>query len=160
MFQFGDDAVCTDVAPFVMEIKDNMDNGLNITVALPRLGEKGSDVDETADEKIQGIMKESSPIYPDFNKAYEIYFDTYITYQVRNESFCSWDDYEVRHGKYFIVFERSRYLEQLQNITNCCQFEDGSYYPGEWKHFGIYAQNHVIDVISHGNPEIKRINGR
>lgn len=84
-------------------------------------------------------------------------FEHYILYQTRNESYCSWDNYEIRNGKYFIIFSKSRMLDFLSQITDCGKLEDGTVYPGEWKHFGIYCQNHVIDIISCHEPTIRQI---
>lgn len=80
-----------------------------------------------------------------------------ILYQVRNELFCSWDGYELRQGKFFIVFEKSRLLDTLPLITDCQIGDDGEAYPGKWKHYGIYCQNHIIDIISHNEPIIKKL---
>lgn len=160
MFQFGGgNGMCTCGYPFVLDINDDMDNRLIITVSLPVRGDKGENVIETGNEKIKEIIENACPIYPSQDMIYEIIFDDYIAYQVRNESFCSKDDYEIMKGKYFVVFERSRYLDQIQTITNCSQFEDGSYYPGKWVHYGVYANNHIIDVISHHEPLIKKRSG-
>ena len=157
MFQFGnDDAMCICGYPFILEIKDDMDNRLIITVSLPIRGDKGENISETENEKIKEIMENAYSIYPNQDENYEIVFDDYIAYQVRNESFCSKDDYEIKKGNYFILFERSRYLDQIQIITDCSQFEDDSYYPGKWTHYGIYANNHIIDVISHQEPVIRK----
>lgn len=47
-----------------------------------------------------------------------------------------------------IIFEKSKLLSQLSIFTDAHQFDDGSYYPGEWKCYGIYTQNHIIDIIA------------
>lgn len=83
---------------------------------------------------------------------YEIILDDYVYYQFQNESFCSKDDYEIMKGKYFILFDCSRYLDQIEMITDCSQFEDGFYYPEKWVHYRVYANNHIIVVM-----EIKHI---
>ena len=48
-------------------------------------------------------------------------------------------------------------LSRLGDVTDAQQVDDGSYYPGEWTHYGIYTQNHVIDVISLDAPEISEV---
>ena len=160
MFLFGnDDAICSYGYPFVLSINDDMDNRLIITVSLPIRGNKGENIIETENVKIKELMKNAYPIYPDHDMIYEIIFNGYIAYQVRNESFCLEDKYEIKKGKYFILFERSRYLDQIPSITNCSQFEDGSFYPGKWTHYGVYANNHIIDVISHHEPVIRKVPG-
>lgn len=106
---------------------------------------------------INELLVNATPLYPNSLKTYEIIFDHYILYQTRNESYCSWDNYEIRNGKYFIIFSKSRMLDFLLQITDCEKLEDGTAYPGEWKHFGIYCQNHVIDIISCNEPTIRQI---
>lgn len=75
-------------------------------------------------------------------------------YQTRNESFCSIDSYEIKKGRYFTIFTRSRLLDLLQNITDCSKLSDGSYYPDKWTHYGICSQNHIIDIISACKPAV------
>ena len=72
----------------------------------------------------------------------------------RNESYTFWDEYEVRKGQYFIKFEKSRMLDMLDTLI--IHTEDHSW-PGVGKHFGIYACDHIIDVISANDPVIEKI---
>ena len=44
---------------------------------------------------------------------WELVFEDYILYQVRNESFYSFRAEEIRTGKYLAMYERSRLLEYL-----------------------------------------------
>ncbi len=88
---------------------------------------------------------------------YEIVFPSYIIYQVRNESYCSWDEYEIRKGNTLYIYEKSKFLDYFKSVTDCCQSDDGDYYPGEWIHYGIGAEDHIIDIISHEKPIIKKI---
>lgn len=159
MLEFGtENTECGGNAPFVKSIEDNEDNTLKIMLSLPVVGESDSNIDDTGIEKLNELLKNCCPIYPDEGSTYEIMFRDYIMYQTRNESYCSWDDYEIRKGNIFILFERSRLLDQLQNITDCQILEDGSYYPAKWKHYGIVSQNHIIDIISQQEPVITRQN--
>ena len=141
---------------FVLNIED-IDNELKIVLSGYVKGEKGTGVDEELDEAVKEILKESTAIYPSEDDVYEIIFPSYIIYQVRNESYCSWDDYEIRKGRHLIVFEKSRLLDYFQIVTDSCQTEEGDFYPGEWKHYGVYGEDHIIDIITHENPIIKKI---
>lgn len=49
---------------------------------------------------------------------WELVFEDYILYQVRNESFCSFRAEEIRTGKYLAVYERSRLLEYLPTAVD------------------------------------------
>lgn len=53
-----------------------------------------------------------------------------------------------------VLFEKSKLLSSLSDITDAQQFEDGTFYPGKWTHYCINTQCHVIDVISHCLPTV------
>lgn len=158
MIEFGSGRAneCKDI-PFILAVEDNFDNELRIVVALPVKGEKGTGMDDIEDQKLKEILKESYPVYPDENNRYEIVFPSYIVYQMRNESYTVWDGDELCEGKYFTIYKKSKLLDQVEKITIARQFEDGSCYPEKWLHYGIHAQNHVLDVISSEKPVIKRL---
>lgn len=144
---------------FLTELSEKEDNRLSIKIALSAVGEAvdtSSNISGFSDDKkIAKIISGAVPVYPDYNVIYEILFDRYIMYQVRNESYSSWDNYEIRKGKYFIVFEQSRLLDYLSLATDCRMLCDGSFYPDKWKHYRIYCQNHIIDIVSAVPPEVK-----
>ena len=149
-------------APFLVSLSDGLQEELHIIIATAKVGEMGSnipdfeDVDEITRRALQGVLANTRPVEIDENCLFEICFHDYIIYQIRNESFWSGDPHEVRHGKYLITFEKSKLLSHLEEITDAQQLDDGSFYPGEWTHYGIYTQNHVIDVISHCPPDVSR----
>lgn len=151
-------------APFLISLSDGLKEELYIIIAAAEVGDLGGNIpdfqefDEATQQAFHGILVDSRPIERNESSLYEICFHDYIIYQVRNESFCSDDPDEIRHGhgKYLITFEKSLLLSHLGTITDAQQLDDGSFYPGKWTHYGIYTQNHVIDVISHGPPVISR----
>lgn len=55
-----------------------------------------------------------------------------------------------------IIFERSKLLEYLSTATDACQLDDSSFYPDKWIHYGVYTQNHIIDIISQEEPKVYR----
>ena len=71
---------------------------------------------------------------------------------VRNESFCHFESKSARHGNYLAIYEQSKLLEYLSAATDVQQGEDGNFYPAQWKHYSIFTQNQVIDIISHCEP--------
>ena len=81
---------------------------------------------------------------------WEIIFENYILYQVRNESFCSYNAAEVRTGKYLAVFTQSKLLEYLPMAVDAGLLE----HTEPWKHYGISTQNQIIDVIAQADPVI------
>ena len=147
-------------APFLMSLSDGSREELRLVIAAAEVGESGADIPDFSDmgeatkKSLQEILAKTRPIEIDERRQYEICFQGYIIYQVRNESYCSFDPDEIRHGRYLITFEKSKLLSYLSSVTAAAQLGDGSFYPGKWTHYGIYTQNHVIDVISHTPPVI------
>lgn len=145
-------------APFLMELKEGAENELHVTICPAVIGEKSANHESFGDIGIDAaldeILADCSPILPEETRQYEIVFPDYIIYQVRNESFCSFDPEEVWSGRYLVVFEQSKFLDALPVFTDAQELEDGTCYPGPWKHYGIYTQNQVIDVIAQVEPTI------
>ena len=156
------DQMLGDHAPFLISLSDGLQEELHVIISAAEVGDLGDNipnfegVDETARQALQGILAESRSIEMNENCLFEVCFHDYIIYQIRNESFWSGDPNEIRHGKYLIIFEKSKLLSHLEEITDAQQLDDGSFYPGKWTHYGIYTQTHVIDVISHCPPDVSR----
>ncbi len=155
MIAFGKNDAIQGYAPFLIKTEEGEDNCVKFTVALAQRGEKGTG-DTTNNEALKDILAACYPLSPDYNEVYEITFEGYILHQTRNESYCSWDDYEVREGKYFIEFTRSRLLTLLSQIVDN-GLVDALGSPNKVKHYGIYCENHIIDIISCYEPEIKKL---
>ena len=160
MIAFGkDNATQYRGIPFLLELHDNSDNELSLKIALPMAGNPLAKNELAGySAKIGDILKKSVPIEPDEKQIYQIVFPSYITYLMRNESYCSLDPYEVREGTHFMIYTKSRLLDSLPILTDCQTLSDGTLYPYPWKHYGIITNNHVIDVISGDEPMITKIN--
>lgn len=150
------DRLLGDHAPFLVSLSDGPDNELRIIISPASIGEVGSRNVEPTDSILHGILSKCSPITPAKNERYEITFENYIIYQNRNESWATYFPEEIRCGTFLIIFEKSRLLDNLCEITDVGQLASGAWYPGPWKHYGVYTQNHVIDVISHCHPVVTR----
>ena len=150
------DLMLGDRAPFLVSLSDGLDNELRIIISPASIGEVGSRNVEPADSILHGILSKCRPITPDQGDQYEIHFENYIVYQNRNESWATYFPEEIRCGTFLITFEKSRLLDSLCEITDVIQSDNGTWYPGMWKHYGVYTQNHVIDVISHCPPVVTR----
>lgn len=143
-------------APFLCELKEAYDNELHITI-MNATTSGCTDAHEICENTaLEQILSHCKPIEADPEQSFEIIFENYIMYQVRNESFCSYDSEEICSGKFMIVFEKSKLLDYLMVSTDACQLDDGTFYPGEWKHYGIYTQSHIIDVIALDEPRVVR----
>ncbi len=141
---------------FLLKTEETENNCIKFTVALSRIDEKTAD---TANDipAVQTLIEKSAPLRPDANEIYEIIFDNYIIHQTRNESFCSWDDYEIREGTNFIIFTKSRLLDTLPQLIDC-ELTNIVFSPNKAKHYGIYCLDHIIDIISCYEPTIVKLN--
>ena len=158
MIVFGSENDESKTLPFILDIRDNIDNELSIIVSLAIRGEQGSKISDSVEsEKLRSILVKSYPIEPDNNNVFEIKFERYIMYQTLNESYCLYDDYARGQGTYFMILEHSHLLDQLKTfVPFCTAFEDGTYYPGKPIHFRIISPRHVLDVICDSQPIIRK----
>ncbi|EKU71561.1 hypothetical protein [Selenomonas sp. F0473] len=142
-------------APFLISTEEGEENEIKFVVALAAEGEKGTNIDDMGIPKLGALLKDSVPLYPSEKVVYEILFDEYLIHQTRNESLTRWDDYEIRQGKYFILFEKSRFLDYMDIVVE--RVIAKAYWKKGWKHYGIYCQNHIIDIISPSIPAIRKV---
>lgn len=153
MIRFGNENENIKSAPFLIQAVEREDNDISFIVSLPLKGEIGADIDDTGISALNQVLSDCTPIYPDENNIYEIIFENYVLHMTRNESYTSWDNYEIRHGKYFIVFEKSRLLDSMPEFVESGLIK--AICISDCKHYGIYCQNHVIDIIATNDPVIK-----
>lgn len=145
-------------APFLLSLQDTPDNVLKIVIAFPMEGEEGADLDnfpEPYKSKVEDLLIHSRSVYEDMDQVYEIVFEDYVIYQNRNESYTVWDDYEIRKGNYLIIFEKSRLLDYYEDVL--FDFDDEETKRNKRKHYGIYTENHILDVISNSEPRIRKL---
>ena len=142
-----------DHMPFLVSLEENRENELHIVLSAAVVGENTPDMTDGLTAPVADVVSKCSPILPG-NKMIDIRFDNYIMYHVRNESYVSLDRTEARHGKYLCVFAESKLLDYLGAACAVQRGENGSTYPGPWRHYGIRTQNQIIDVVSHFEPMV------
>ena len=86
------------------------------------------------------------------SKMFEIVWDRYIAYSVRNESFVPFDESEIADGGRFRHYSKSHFLDFIRAAT----FATNDY-PGPMHHIGINCEDHIIDVVSTNAPQVKRV---
>ncbi|TZF88337.1 hypothetical protein [Cognatilysobacter lacus] len=84
------------------------------------------------------------------SRTFELYWPLYISYAVRNESYCDWDDDEEWEGAGFRVYSRSKFLDFVANGTFAT-----AEYPGPFRHFEVLCANHIIDVAAQEVPVVR-----
>ena len=90
-------------------------------------------------------------VTPD-SRWFEVVWDSYIAYAVRNESYCNWDEGEAFPGDGVIqLYSASKFLEFVANGTIA-----SSDYPGPFVHYQIVCSDHVVDVASEHPPTVRR----
>ncbi len=85
---------------------------------------------------------------------FEIVWNSYIAYCVRNESYCSPEkEAEIAIGnKRFRVYSKSYFTDYISNATFAT-----SEYPGPVLHYCVATENHVVDVASMEQPQIRNL---
>ena len=137
----------------MLSIKDDPDNRLSIVIALPKNCPAADE--DIADSRLKDILSHSTLVIEDTEQLYEIAFGSYVIYQCRNESYTSYDPTEVMKGKYLVIFERSHFLDYYESVIFDKDTDNEKVCR---KHYGIYGENHIIDVISNEPPTIRKIN--
>lgn len=82
-------------------------------------------------------------------RKFEILWDHYLAYGVRNESHVAIDPYEVRVGRIWVVYSKSRYLDYL---ALACHTHELCGHP--LTHWGVNCLNHIVDVVGPHHPRI------
>ncbi len=86
------------------------------------------------------------------SRSFELYWDRYVAYAIHNEGFQGADETAESTGRLLRTHSRSRFLDYILESTFAAAVLDLPLV-----HFGIYCQNHNIDVVSTERPSIKII---
>lgn len=154
-FEELDTELSSGFAPFMISLSEGEDNELSVTISPSEAGERRdfSEKDEP-NPAVRALLSKSRPLLPNESKAFTITFESYILYQVGNESFCSGNPNDRFSGKFLRIYESSALLNRLGEFSDAQILADGTYYPGKWAHYEIVTQNHIISVISYIEPSV------
>jgi hypothetical protein len=87
------------------------------------------------------------------SRLFEITWESYVAYGIRNESFTVLDEYEeIEFGRLARVYSKSRFLDYVASAT-IATFD----YLGPFRHIGLICLNHVVDVVSTSVPKIREL---
>ena len=144
--------------PFLLALQDCEDHELRVVIAFPRTGEKGEDLEdfpEPVKSSVEEMLMDSTSIYENMDQVYEILFQDYILYQNYDERFSFRDEYESWKGKHLVVYERSRLLDYCRTVLLDVDLPPGNV--NTRKHYGIFTEFHILEVITHTDPIIRKI---
>lgn len=130
---------------YLNSLFEPMDNVLIVDIDRCKIPDAPIGKNDTFSSYVSLDMDETLPIL-------RLEFDSYIAYSVLNESFAALDKYEIYEGRVFSLYSKSRYLDFVEIGTIA-----DDVHPGPYKHYGINALNHIIDVVSTEPPRISFI---
>ena len=133
---------------YLTEIGEPSDNRLRIVVGEGLLG---------ASERIKAAgvdLGEGRPIVlTGESRFFELNWDDYVAYAVRNESFWAAEPEEPPFVKHLSRRFNSAFLQFVSTTT----FADDDY-PGPLQHWALATLNHCVDVVSVQPPRVVAIN--
>jgi hypothetical protein len=130
---------------YLTEICEPEDNVLKLTLAEAKVSGPRENI------VIEGVeIKDTAPIVvAEDSSVYEVIFDQYIAYSVRNESYTNLDKEEEFEGRLACIYTKSRFLDYVGVST----FASDDF-PGPFKHYGFNCLNHIVDIVSTSSPKI------
>ncbi|MBV9925099.1 MAG: hypothetical protein JOZ96_08805 [Acidobacteria bacterium] len=130
---------------YLAEIGEPEDNVLRLVIEEARASSEPEEM-KIGDVVLAGAR----PIISDDTcYAYEVLFGSYVAYSVRNESYTPEDKSEEYVGRLFRVYSKSHFLDYVRTATFA-----SDEYPGKLNHYEIVCENHILDVVSVGEPDI------
>lgn len=129
---------------YLTDIGEPAENELRIVVAEGLLG-------EPTKTEIDGVdLGEGRPILvTDESRSYELRWDNYVAYAVRNESFWKEENDELPRDSMLEQRFDSAFFRYVSETT----FADNEY-PGPLEHWSLTTLNHCVDVVSVGPPRV------
>jgi len=86
------------------------------------------------------------------SRLFEIIWDFYVAYSVRNESYVARDESEEFLGRFARIYSKSHFLDYVSRATFA-----RNEHPGPLQHIGLISECHIIDVVSTEPPRVKQI---
>jgi hypothetical protein len=134
---------------YLRELAEPEENSLRLVIEEAKADGPPQDIDVLPGKIISGTRAIESNASC---RLFELVWQTYVSYSVRNESFCTMDKEEVCEGRLFCVYSKSHFLDYVARAT----FATADY-PGPLRHWGVNCLNHIIDVVSICEPHVRRI---
>jgi hypothetical protein len=131
---------------FVRQICEPRENVLQVIVQEAAVTHEPVSV-QVGEAVIQNLKRIEST---ESSRVFELTWDKYIAYSVRNESFVTLNESEiVASGRLLRIYSKSTFLEYVSRATFANQE-----HPGPYSHFQICSENHIVDIVSTEEPGI------
>jgi len=141
---------------FLRSLAEPQENELRVVIEEAR---SGAPVDARAAAvaaslpELESILQGASLIsHSEGCRVFEVSWPSYIAYSVRNESYVANDKYEQCEGRLIVKYSKSRFLDYVGLGTFAT-----AEYPGPFTHWGVICGNHIIDVVSTEEPEVREL---
>jgi hypothetical protein len=136
---------------FLRDLSESKKSGLRLLVEEA----DASPTERTA--VLPGITLKVRPIVSDrASRSFELLWEDYVAYAVRNESCTAFDKEEVAvSGHLLRVYEKSHFLDYVDKATIA-----KGIHSAPLKHTNIVCLNHIVDVVALEFPVIKRVTAR
>ena len=124
---------------YLIEICEPEDNVLKLTLAEAKV----SGLRENIRVGSLEIEDAGNIVVADDSSIYEIIFDQYVAYSVRNESYTQLDKEEEFEGRLACIYTKSKFLDYVRASAFA-----SDEYPGTFKYYGFNCLNHIVDIVS------------
>jgi hypothetical protein len=132
---------------YVTHLSEPAENELRIVVTEGVLGK------QAAIEFAGHDLGEGRPIeITNESRSFEIKWDSYVAYAVRNESYWKEEDGELPLGDHLY----RRYASAFERYVTETTFADDEY-PGPLEHWSLDTLNHIVDVIGVDAPRVTKL---
>ena len=143
---------------FLQRLSDDNDNELTIFITQSKKIETSSiSLEDEENEKVRELLSTTMQLVSDDMQTYRIYFESYIIYQGRNESYAYNDNDHISAGKGLVLFEKSKLLDYVNDVMDI-PLAKIMQQKNKLQHYGIYTLNNIIDVITLCEPVIEKVN--
>jgi hypothetical protein len=86
----------------------------------------------------------------DPDRVFDVRFTHYVSYAVRSEHYCQWDNDELWIGKHvFRIYSKSKFLDFVASATFATPD-----YPWPFAHYQIQSLFQIIDIASRDEPVV------
>lgn len=134
---------------YLREIGEPEENALRLVIEEAKADDPPEDIEVLPGKVIRGTRAIKSDVTC---RAFELVWPSYVAYSIRNESFCTLDKEEVWEGRLLCRYSKSHFLDYLARATVA-----SADYPGPLRHWGVNCLNHIVDVVSTVEPEVREI---